>query len=74
MPGSSANGPLATINSLGFDEVLICDPHSDVTQALVENIRVIPQVELVTEHEALCKHLVPGKTVIVAPGLAVFGK
>lgn len=34
------------INGLGFDEVVTCDPHSDVTPALVENVRVVPQDEL----------------------------
>lgn len=29
------------INGLGFDEVHILDPHSDVTPALVDNVRVI---------------------------------
>ncbi|BAV80826.1 ribose-phosphate pyrophosphokinase [Vibrio phage RYC] len=31
------------INSYKFDRVTILDPHSDVTSALVENLRVIPQ-------------------------------
>jgi ribose-phosphate pyrophosphokinase len=56
------------INSLGFDEVVVCDPHSDVTPALIENIRVIPQVELVMTHEPLCELLRSGEPiVIIAP-------
>lgn len=35
------------INSLGFDEVTTCDPHSDVTAALVDRLTVIPQATLV---------------------------
>lgn len=41
------------VNSLGFDRVVVCDPHSDVTAALVEGIRVIPQVDLMASHELL---------------------
>ena len=31
------------INGMGFDEVVIVDPHSDVTPALIDNVRVISQ-------------------------------
>lgn len=31
------------LNSLGFSEVTIWDPHSDVTSALIDNVVVIPQ-------------------------------
>jgi ribose-phosphate pyrophosphokinase len=55
------------INSLGFDEVVTCDPHSDVTPALVENIRIIPQAELVARHEQLQELLWEEKPVVVAP-------
>lgn len=41
------------INSLGYDQVVICDPHSDVTPALVDNVRVISQVELIRKHTPL---------------------
>lgn len=34
------------INSFAADEVVICDPHSDVTTALIRNVRVIPQHEI----------------------------
>jgi len=34
------------INSLKFDEVVIWDPHSDVTPALINNCKVIPQEDL----------------------------
>lgn len=37
------------INSLGFDEVLICDPHSDVTPALLNNVTVIDGSKLAQE-------------------------
>lgn len=34
------------INSLGYKEVRVLDPHSDVTTALVDNIKVVPQHEI----------------------------
>ena len=52
------------INGLGFDEVVTCDPHSDVTPALVENIRVIPQERLIAVPPEMLKTFRP---VIVAP-------
>ena len=59
----------AVVNSLGFDEVVVCDPHSDVTPALVENVRVVPQVELVAAHDGLrgLLSLREEKVVVVAP-------
>lgn len=35
------------INNLNFDSVVVFDPHSDVTESLIKNIRIVPQ------HEAL---------------------
>lgn len=55
------------INSLGFDEVVVCDPHSDVTPALIEKVRVVPQVDLVASHDRLREQLSDEHTVIVAP-------
>lgn len=34
------------INSLGFDEVTVLDPHSDVIPALIHNIRIINQIDI----------------------------
>jgi ribose-phosphate pyrophosphokinase len=55
------------INGLSYDEVVVCDPHSDVTSALIENVRVVPQVDLVAAHEKLSGLLRAEHTVIVAP-------
>jgi ribose-phosphate pyrophosphokinase len=41
------------INDLKFDEVVTCDPHSDVTAALVNNIKIINQLQLVDKHRDL---------------------
>lgn len=37
------------LNTLEFDEVVIADPHSDVTPALIERLTVIPQEEIVKQ-------------------------
>ena len=55
------------VNGLGFDEVVTCDPHSDVTPALIENVRVIPQVDLVAGHSILSALLRDIRPVVVAP-------
>lgn len=54
------------VNGLGYDEVVVCDPHSEVTAALIENIRVVPQVELIAAHEDIGRIIHSGVT-IVAP-------
>lgn len=52
------------VNSLGFDEVIVDDPHSDVSAALLDNVKIRGQDILVAEfHDQLA-----GKDVtIVAP-------
>lgn len=37
------------INSLGFDEVYVLDPHSNVTPALIKNVRVLQPNDIVME-------------------------
>ena len=37
------------INSMNFNAVEICDPHSDVTPALLNNVRIIPLQTLITD-------------------------
>jgi ribose-phosphate pyrophosphokinase len=41
------------INNLGFDNVIVADPHSLVTEALVDNIRVISQFDIFRKWEKL---------------------
>jgi len=56
------------INSMNFDRVTIFDPHSDVTPALLDNVKVIDNTEFVGailgEMNALDG---TGKTVLVSP-------
>lgn len=54
------------INGLCFNEIVTCDPHSDVTSALVENIRIIAQVDLITDHEDIGR-IIHSNVTIVAP-------
>lgn len=52
------------INNMGFKEVLVADPHSDVATALIDNVKVIsqtecflallPQIKRVTNNYILC--------------------
>ncbi len=37
------------INALQCQEVVIYDPHSDVTAALIENVKIIPIVDIITD-------------------------
>ena len=61
------------LNSCNFEEVEIWDPHSDVTTALINNVRVVGQEELIIEtcwpnHTVLSEGRVPFKdTILVCP-------
>lgn len=55
------------INNLGFDRVIVADPHSDVTPALVENIEVVSQTTAIKSHGELFAGLRMGRMLIVAP-------
>lgn len=66
----------ALLNTLRLDEVVIVDPHSDVTPALIDNVRVIPQESLAyTAVERILEHsgrLI--KLAVVAPDLGAAKK
>lgn len=55
------------INDLDYDEVFICDPHSDVTPALLNKVRVISQLEMIQNHATLRKLLVDVSPIVIAP-------
>ena len=48
----------AMINALGFDRVIVADPHSDVLRAVVDNLRVIEQRDIVARYWYACDHSV----------------
>lgn len=55
------------INSLGCVRVVICDPHSDVTPALVNNVQVITQANWMATAKKIYRNKCLRDKVIVAP-------
>lgn len=56
------------IDDLGYDEVISYDVHSDVTAALVSNMRIISQAEIITQHfPELDTFIKSDITAIIAP-------
>lgn len=53
------------INSLGFDEVVVYEPHSGITEAVIDNCRVIHPLDIKVSQ--LCKSA--NTTVLVAPDI-----
>lgn len=53
------------LNSLNFDRITVADPHSDVTPALIKNLFVIPQEEIV--YHALKWKLVKEDFALISP-------
>lgn len=56
------------INSLKFDQVTIIDPHSDVTPALINNVNVISQFDIIHRWQEF-KNRVNANCVFVSPDL-----
>jgi ribose-phosphate pyrophosphokinase len=54
------------INSLGFDEVSVLDPHSDVATALLDNILVI-KPSTILSNLGLARKLTSGDVAIISP-------
>jgi ribose-phosphate pyrophosphokinase len=48
------------INNLNFDRVIVCDPHSDVTGALIDRVKIIDQVQIINDFTAFCKRVLQG--------------
>lgn len=60
------------INSWDFDEVVIADPHSDVTPALIDRLTIIPQEKIVKE---MLGHYIPmDNFAIVSPDAGALKK
>ena len=55
------------LNSLKFNSVTICDPHSEVTPALIDRAKVVDQLEIISKFEALRKRITLGNCVFVSP-------
>ncbi len=52
------------INGLGFDEVVTCDPHSDVAAALIDRIEIVRQIDLIRNHAGIGRIIHSGVTVV----------
>lgn len=48
------------LNSLNFKTVTIYDPHSDVTPALINNCKVVSQLDIIKKFDALASRLANG--------------
>ena len=55
----------AILNGLNFQKVFICDPHSDVSPALIRNRRIISQVEIANKYLTFSSRA--GGCVLVSP-------
>ena len=53
------------LNSRGFDEVQVLDPHSDVGPALIDNVKVIKQMDIISESKDL--RALATSTIAVSP-------
>lgn len=62
------------INGLGFDDVIVCDPHSDVTAAVVDNLRAIEQSELVRNHPGVRRLVAEESPLLIAPDAGALKK
>lgn len=55
------------LNGLNFRSVTICDPHSPVTPALIDRVRVITQLDIIQKFDAFRQRVTFGNTVFVSP-------
>lgn len=65
--GFSAKVYAQMINALRYDRVLVIDPHSDVTAALIDNVTVISQAAILRKHHEFFDCLRNQQVVFVAP-------
>lgn len=55
------------INFLGFDEIITVDPHSNVTLALFNNLKVITQFDIIAKHYSVFRDRVLNGGIFVSP-------
>lgn len=60
------------LNALEFDRVIVADPHSDVTAAVIDNLEVIPQEDIVKA--MLQWYVSKGEFAIVSPDAGALKK
>jgi len=55
------------INAMGFAEVITFDPHSDVTGAVIDRLRVCSQVDIIGRFDALTKRIATSGGLFISP-------
>lgn len=55
------------INGLGFERVTVVDPHSDVVGAVLDNVRIISQFDVINKYDQFIKVVMTGRSVFVSP-------
>ncbi len=55
------------INNMGFTDVTIWDAHSDVTPALIDRVRNLPQTHIIEHAPKLSEAITTGAVTLVAP-------
>lgn len=55
------------INSLHFQRVTVVDPHSDVTPGVLNNVRVISQLDVINKFDDFIRFVMTSNSVFVAP-------
>lgn len=62
------------LNKSNFSSVLLFDTHSDVAAALINNVRVVPQLEIIKKNDALNQFVKENVTSIIAPDAGAYKK
>jgi len=55
------------LNSLKFNRITVVDPHSDVTPALIDNVKVVTQLEIIHNNNALKNRILELKPILISP-------
>ena len=55
------------INSMGFEKVTIADPHSDVSTAIIDNVNVLSQIDIIGKFDAFTKRVMQRDVIFIAP-------
>lgn len=62
------------LNTLGFDKVIVLDPHSEAAAAAIENLVAIPQERGLLQSKTLERALKAGELMLVAPDAGALKK
>ncbi|ELY2766650.1 ribose-phosphate diphosphokinase [Cronobacter malonaticus] len=62
------------LNTLGFDKVIVLDPHSEAAAAAIENLVAIPQECCLLQSKTLERALKAGELMLVAPDAGALKK